>query len=595
MSTTLGFNERFRPPRTCFACGVNRAAWTRPRVEYCYECMPGGPFTPPPCERCGSSAYFNQGRCELCHPGSPRYPGACKDCLAWGVYRQNNWLCWACRWWRQHYPVGDCVYCGRRVTIGVQGACRLCLESARRVTEPGTAPDPADGVRHGLQLFFANLPAPRKPKRSTSGIRALRRALAAEVDRQADWDQPELFHIDPDPELLRQATTAGARDWTYRTDTIVFAHAEKFGWSERQTNQVRRSLKMIQLIRPDGATQVRASEVLRLSGYDTNTNRVSTLDVLAEAGFLIDDRVPQIVRYFETKTAGLPETMTSQLAVWFDVMRHGSTIPPRRKPRDDNTTRTLTLGITPILHAWANTGIDSLAQVNSRMIADSLPAEPSQRHWADRGLRSVFAVMKARKLVFTDPIRNLPTVNTRTTIPMPLDAAAIRAAFNHPDPATALGVAIVAFHGLTNGQTRAIQLTDIVDGRLTLHDGRLIPLAEPVRVRLGAWLDYRAQRWPATINPHLFLTQQTAPRLSAPGHSFPWKKAGLNPQSLRTDRILQEIYATGGDVRRICDLFGMSIESATRYAATLGHPTFREEIPAPSASTATERPRPRFR
>ena len=98
MSTTLGVNERFRPPRTCFACGVNRAAWTRPRVEYCYECMPGGPFTPPPCERCGSSAYFSQGRCELCHPGSPRYPGACKDCLAWGVYRQNNWLCWACRW-----------------------------------------------------------------------------------------------------------------------------------------------------------------------------------------------------------------------------------------------------------------------------------------------------------------------------------------------------------------------------------------------------------------------------------------------------------------------------------------------------------------
>lgn len=72
--------------------------------------------------------------------------------------------------------------------------------------------------------------------------------------------------------------------------------------------------------------------------------------------------------------------MTSQLAVWFDVMRHGSTIPPRRKPRDDNTTRTLALGITPILHAWAKTGIDSVAQVTSRMIADSLPAEPSQRH-----------------------------------------------------------------------------------------------------------------------------------------------------------------------------------------------------------------------
>lgn len=586
MSTTAGINSRFRPPRKCFSCGVNRAAWTWPRVEYCYDCMPGGPFTPPPCEQCGSNAYFSQGRCELCHPGSPRYPGACKDCLAWGVYRQHNWLCWACRWWRQHYPVGDCIFCGRHVTIGVQSACRLCLEAARRVSAPGIAPDPADGVRYGLQLFFANLPAPRKPKPAGPGIRELRRMLAEQKKVAAnDCEQPELFHLDPDPELLRQAVTAGASDWTFLTDTIVFAHAEKFGWSQRQTNQVRRSLKMIQLIRPAGAAQVRASEVLRLSRYDRNTNQVSTLDVLAEAGFLLDDRVPQIVQYFEKKTAGLPAPMRDQLAVWFEVMRHGSKTPPRRKPRDDHTTRILILGITPILHACADTGIESLAQVTTRMIADSLPTEPSHRHWADRGLRSVFVVLKARKLVFTDPIRALPTVDTRSTIPMPLNPTAIRHALNHPDPATALGVAIVAFHGLTNGQTRAIQLTDIIDGHLTLPDGRVIPLAEPVRARLTAWLDYRTAKWPRTLNPHLFVTQQTAPRLSAPGHSFPWKKAGLNPRSLRTDRILQEIYVTGGDVRRICDLFGMTIDSATRYAATLGHPSFHEEIPVPRTRT----------
>ena len=579
MSPASGGHSRYRPPRTCFACGVNRAAWTWPRVEFCYDCMPGGPFIPPPCERCGQNSYFSQGLCERCHPGSPDYLGSCKDCLAWGVYRRHNWRCWACRWWFGHYPVGDCTYCGRHAPIGVQGACRLCLESARRVAEPGQAPDLAVLARIGQQLFFANLPAPRKPKRSSSGVRALRRALAAQLDRQAEWGQPELFHIDPDPELLRQATTAGARDWTYMTDTIVFSHAEKFGWSERQTNQVRRSLKMIQLIRPDGATQVRASEVLRLSGYDTNTNRVSTLDVLAEAGFLIDDRVPTIVTYFESKTEGLPQAMIDQLVVWFEIMRHGSHTPPRRKPRDDHTTRTLILGLAPILHAWAGAGVESLAQINTRMVSQVMPDEPSQRHWADRGLRSVFSILKARKLIFTNPMKDLPTVSVRQTIPMPLDPAVIRAALNHPDPATALGVAIVAFHALTNGQTRAIQLTDIVDGRLTLPDGRTIPLAEPVKVRLAAWLDHRAARWPRTLNPHLFITQNTAPRLRAPGHTFPWKKAGLNPQSLRSDRILQEIYATGGDVRRICDLFGLSIAGASRYAATLGQPSFHEEIP----------------
>lgn len=59
----------------------------------------------------------------------------------------------------------------------------------------------------------------------------------------------------------------------------------------------------------------------------------------------------------------------------------------------------------------------------------------------------------------------------------------------------------------------------------------------------------------------------------------PWTKAGLNPQSLCSDRILQGIYATGGDVRRICDSFGLSIAGASRYAATLGQPPFHEEIP----------------
>jgi hypothetical protein len=29
---------------------------------------------------------------------------------------------------------------------------------------------------------------------------------------------------------------------------------------------------------------------------------------------------------------------------------------------------------------------------------------------------------------------------------------------------------------------------------------------------------------------------------------------------------------TGADMRRICDLFGLAIDTAVRYAATLGHP-----------------------
>lgn len=86
-----------RPPPKCAGCGINRVAWSKPRVDYCYECLPGGPFAAPACSKCGSTIYFSQGMCERCHPGGPEYLGSCKHCLAWGVYRRHNWQCTICR------------------------------------------------------------------------------------------------------------------------------------------------------------------------------------------------------------------------------------------------------------------------------------------------------------------------------------------------------------------------------------------------------------------------------------------------------------------------------------------------------------------
>ncbi|SDG01120.1 hypothetical protein SAMN05421505_10194 [Sinosporangium album] len=59
------------------------------------------------------------------------------------------------------------------------------------------------------------------------------------------------------------------------------------------------------------------------------------------------------------------------------------------------------------------------------------------------------------------------------------------------------------------------------------------------------------------------------------------QKADVTAQVLRTDRILYEVEQTGGDVRRICDLFSVSIETALRYAGTILGP------PVPAESTPT--------
>lgn len=81
---------------------------------------------------------------------------------------------------------------------------------------------------------------------------------------------------------------------------------------------------------------------------------------------------------------------------------------------------------------------------------------------------------------------------------------------------------------------------------------------------------------PATLDPHLFINVYTAVRTSQVSNVN--EEVGMQVQRIREDRILHE--ATGGDVRRLCDLFGLSIKGAERYTATLGHPDLgRSESP----------------
>jgi hypothetical protein len=89
---------------------------------------------------------------------------------------------------------------------------------------------------------------------------------------------------------------------------------------------------------------------------------------------------------------------------------------------------------------------------------------------------------------------------------------------------------------------------------------------------LRAWKATRA-----TANPHLLNHRRTAPRLVPSGPSFPWKESRIRPRALREDRILHEIHATGGDVRRTYDLFGLSVEGSTRYLKTIEHPDLRNQ------------------
>ncbi len=565
-----------RPPARCFTCQTNRVAWVKPRVDYCYDCMPGGPFGAPACRTCGSEDYFSQGECDRCHPGGARHLGSCRGCLAWGVVRRYSWLCWPCRWWKTHYPSGWCRLCHRDTWIAGQGACRLCLDQGRMLAERGRAPDLPAANRHGQQLFLANV----RGHLQRNKIPQAEPAAATTVGfTPAGWQQAVLFDLAPEPDVVRRAALTVDSDLVAYCTDIVAEHAAAHGWSKRQRNCVIASLRMLAYLQHTPGAKIHATDVLGLPRFDGNI--ISTLEILDAAGLLIDDRPTQVQRYFAGKTDGLPEPMKAQLATWLAIMNDGSRTPPRRRARDPETTLIHIMGIAPILHAWADAGHRCLAEITSDDVRAALPASGSRRNFADSGLRSLFSILKGRKLIFADPTRGIPVAPVNDTVPLPLDTQAIRAALNSPNPAVALAVALVAFHALTRRQLQQLKLTDIIDGRLTL-DGRTIPLAGPARVRLTAWLDHRARTWPATINPYLFVGNKSAPRLVPVGRQFPWTYTDLRPQALREDRILQEIHATGGDIRRICDLFGITVQTALRYANTLGHPDLTDPAAASS-------------
>lgn len=76
------------------------------------------------------------------------------------------------------------------------------------------------------------------------------------------------------------------------------------------------------------------------------------------------------------------------------------------------------------------------------------------------------------------------------------------------------------------------------------------------------------------------------------GRNWTWKHTTLRPQSLREDRILHEFHATGGDIRRVCDLFGLSITGATRYLKTVEHPDLRSKANGFLEHEHPRRPKP---
>lgn len=557
-----------------------------PQVSFCFDCWPGGPVVPPPCIKCGSRDYFHAGLCVRCHILSDPGPDSCLDCLAWGATRTHQWLCLGCVAWRNKYRqprsgggIGTCRTCGRTVMLGARGICRLCHKQTEYYRIPGEPYDPIAANKHGQQLFFADMfftnprhggpgparqedPGPVEPRDWTTGLD----------------NQPALFTATPDlashgrAGLHRRANPEQAA----MLERIANHLADEQHWTTGQRRDAIIGARIAIGIQDNGRGPVPASHVEALRQIDLTGWTVR--EVLQAADLLIEDRTPALDAWFHTQIAPLPSTMQAELEFWFDIRKNGSFTTPRSRPRSPVTLRLHASWALPALLAWASEGHQSLREITRDDVLAQLPTGP-ERARMGQGLKSVFRVLKAHKKVFQDPTSRTDTGSHPSTDPLPLDINVIIERLDSSQPETAAITALAVFHGLRMGQIRALKLTDLHDGKLYLDD-RVIPLADPVKQRLSAYITQRNTLYPDAPNPHLFLSRRSW-RQQGPC-SARWVRLALGPgittRKLREDRILHEAIATGGDVRALSDLFGLSIQAATRFTRVFNADTIQDPL-----------------
>ncbi|SFE22278.1 hypothetical protein SAMN04487819_109207 [Actinopolyspora alba] len=540
--------------------------------------MPGGPHVPPPCRRCGrAEGYYSAGLCNRCHRHAPQAVTACRDCHAWGVTRTHQWLCSACRFWRKQHPVGNCTVCTAIIAVNSEQTCRLCWTQFLASGGRKGGADLLEANRFGQQLTLANLHHANAGRKRGSSRHdhttdpGLERRAVPPPFRSVVHRQLVLFEAERD---LRRGRVCGFPapadpQMAAFLDQALLDHAADHGWSRSTIKRARQGMAIVLGLQDTPGAPLQATEILQLQQIQLSPLRL--LDVCAAAGLLDDDREPAVARWFSDAIADLPEPMRRELRHWYSVMALGSTAPPRSKPRSETTIRLYLRWSLPALKFWVAAGHTSLREIAPENVKAVLPESGNPRATMGQGLRCVFRVLKAHRVVFLNPLNRIRTGTHPPHPPMPLPAGALHDAFHSPDPAQAALSALVAFHALRSGQLRNLLLTDIHSGRLHL-DNRTIPLAQPVRERITTWLSYRDQRWPHTANPHLFISKRSALDTDPVGVEWITRSIGITTQAIREDRIIDELFASEGDLRRICDLFGLTISGAKRYATTLGHP-----------------------
>jgi hypothetical protein len=160
--------------------------------------------------------------------------------------------------------------------------------------------------------------------------------------------------------------------------------------------------------------------------------------------------------------------------------------------------------------------MDSLRAVTRADVETAIAtATGNSPHNVHTALRSLFRALKRERVIFADPARHV-TGHFARKLPMPLPTDRLRGLLDRTHSSRArLAAALVAVHALHIEQLRHLLLADLdrPRGRLVVGkpDGAHRLFLDELCLTLATQcLNERGHRWPATANPHLLVSQQTA-------------------------------------------------------------------------------------
>lgn len=499
----------------------------------------------------------------------------CAQCLAWGVLPGT--CCRACYTFRNLHQRGECLSC-QRIIPASKGYCRLCwlqaLHDAKATGQTHVTQPFLDGLRY-QQLFFTRMHRdyyriPGRPRLGKRGTRPANHDTTVITREPAPaWTQPCLpFPAQRDFSAFTRRQHADLNNPALiRAQHQLDILAQSRGWGCWMKKDVNQAL-VIALSGHTGDDKIRFTELapaLRHRGLTMSR----TVDVLQQLDLFDNNKTPAFEGWLDRKLDGLTHGLRADVESWLRALRYGA---PRMKARNPETAWSYLNQIRWLLLAWSH-HFGHLREVTRQDVLDATDRlQGSNRHITLAVLRSLFRYCKKTGTIFRDPTIRIRPTQVQYSAILPLAPQDIRETIDAATtPAYRLAVVLSAIHAARTKDIFSLHLDDIdLGNRRLILGGRVRPLDDLTHQTLLTWLQLRQSRWPNTANPHVLINRRTAAATGPVGRVWVTKAFwGLTAtlERLHVDRQLDEALAHGPDPLHLSAVFGLSDQTAIRYAA----------------------------